>query len=80
MSEYRLASHYFLPDPAALAFDHWPEDEQWQLVARPATLDAFERLPEVSSRAASVLLTKTFLVHSTRYLFITRDLSVHNLL
>ena len=47
LCEYRLAAHYFLPDPAALSFDHWPEEEQWQLVQRPASLEAFEAQSEL---------------------------------
>ena len=47
LCEYRLAAHYFLPDPAAFSFDHWPEEEQWQLVQQPASLEAFEAQPDV---------------------------------
>jgi hypothetical protein len=38
---------YFMIAPENLAFTHFPEEERWQLLARPLTLHEFERKPIV---------------------------------
>lgn len=47
----RFQAHYFLPDPAQLAFSHWPEQPQWRLLDASASAAEF---------AAQVRPTPTF--------------------
>lgn len=36
--------HYFLPDPAAFIFDHYPDDPRWQLLKNPISKQQFAKL------------------------------------
>jgi hypothetical protein len=40
----RFEDHYFCTDPAIFAFDHLPEQPQWQLLPQPLSLDEFGAL------------------------------------
>lgn len=44
---YRLDEYYFLPDPHHFICDHFPDDDQWQLLERPITLEEFENMPHI---------------------------------
>lgn len=44
---YRLDEYFFLPDPNHFICDHFPNDDQWQLLERPITLEEFENMPHV---------------------------------
>lgn len=44
---YRLDEYFFLPDPHHFICDHFPNDQQWQLLERPITLDEFENMPHI---------------------------------
>lgn len=44
---YRLDEYYFLPDPHHFICDHFPFDQQWQLLERPITLKEFENMPYI---------------------------------
>lgn len=37
----RFQPHYFLPDPASLAYSHWPDESRWRLLEQSQTADAF---------------------------------------
>jgi len=41
--------HYFLTPPEELIYDHFPEDQQWQLLNRPLTKEEFEILVYLKS-------------------------------
>jgi hypothetical protein len=45
--ERRFNWDYFLVDPNELILSHYPEEEQWQLLAMPLRRGEFERLPMV---------------------------------
>ncbi|ELT97330.1 hypothetical protein CAPTEDRAFT_77647, partial [Capitella teleta] len=36
--------HFFLTDPEAFIFTHFPSDKKWQLLARPVTRQEFDQL------------------------------------
>ncbi|XP_052710850.1 hillarin-like [Crassostrea angulata] len=44
---YRLDEYYFLPDPHHFNCNHFPDDDQWQLLERPITLEEFENMPHI---------------------------------
>lgn len=44
---YRLDEYYFLPDPHHFICDHFPDDDHWQLLERPITLEEFENMPHI---------------------------------
>jgi len=37
--------YFFLPDPEDLIYTHFPENSQWQLLAKPVTQESFESMP-----------------------------------
>jgi hypothetical protein len=41
--------HYFLTQPSQFIFDHFPEEERWQLLDEPLSKEEFERLVYVES-------------------------------
>lgn len=43
--KYQLNEHFFLPDPHHFICEHFPENDQWQLLDRPVTLEEFENMP-----------------------------------
>lgn len=43
--KYQLDEHFFLPDPHHFICEHFPENDQWQLLDRPVTLEEFENMP-----------------------------------
>ena len=45
----KIDEGYFLTPPSKLILDHWPEDEQWQLLEKPVNRQEFSNFPEVSS-------------------------------
>ena len=49
--EYKkdLKPHYFLTHPEYMIYNHLPEESQWQLLAKPVTMDDYIRLPHVHS-------------------------------
>lgn len=44
---YRLDEHFFLPDPHHFICDHFPDEDQWQLLERPIALEEFENMPHI---------------------------------
>lgn len=45
--KYQLDEHYFLPDPNHFICEHFPDDDRWQLLDRPITLEKFENTPHI---------------------------------
>ncbi|XP_064609540.1 uncharacterized protein LOC135473611 [Liolophura sinensis] len=41
---YAYEEFYFLTDPHHLIYSHFPYDDRWQLLARPLTLDEFQKM------------------------------------
>jgi len=39
----KLCEHYFCTPPAMMIYDHFPEDQTWQLLTPPVTREAFTR-------------------------------------
>lgn len=46
---YHIDEFYFLTDPDEHIYQHFPDDERWQLLERPITLEEFVHLPVVKS-------------------------------
>ncbi|CAI4221763.1 unnamed protein product [Auanema sp. JU1783] len=46
---YEYDDHYFMTDPEEFIYEFFPQENQWQLLPRPITLDEFERIPFVRS-------------------------------
>jgi len=46
---YHVDEFYFLTDPEEHIYQHFPDDERWQLLRRPLMLEDFVRLPLVKS-------------------------------
>ena len=46
---YELDEYYFLPDPHQLILTHFPDNQEWELLERPVTLQDFENLVPVKS-------------------------------
>lgn len=44
---YQLDEYFFLPDPHQLIYTHFPDEQQWQLLDRPITLEEFENMPHM---------------------------------
>lgn len=47
---YRLDEYYFLPDPHHFIYDHFPIDQQWQLLEKPIALEEVENRPSIYPR------------------------------
>ncbi|CAD5115455.1 DgyrCDS4427 [Dimorphilus gyrociliatus] len=47
--KYDLDEYYFMPNPSQLIFTHFPEENCWQLIDNPVTLEQFENLVAVKS-------------------------------
>lgn len=47
---YQLDEHYFLLDPHHFISNHFPDDQQWQLLDKPKTLEEFENMPHIKPR------------------------------
>ena len=47
---YEYDDFYFLMEPQQAIYSHFPEDNKWQLLPRPITLDQFEDLPLAKSQ------------------------------
>ena len=45
--ERQLDPYYFLPRPNEMIYHHLPEDEQWQLLRTPVTLEQFGQMPRL---------------------------------
>ncbi|CAG2242981.1 unnamed protein product [Mytilus edulis] len=45
----RFREFYFLADPEIFVFDHFPDDDKWQLLARTVTYDEAKELPAIRS-------------------------------
>ncbi|XP_052077218.1 uncharacterized protein LOC127715238 isoform X2 [Mytilus californianus] len=45
----RFREFYFLADPEIFVFDHFPDDDKWQLLARTVTYDEAKDLPAIRS-------------------------------
>jgi hypothetical protein len=45
--ERRFDPYHFLVPPAEMIYDHFPEEERWQLLETPLTAEEFVRLPTV---------------------------------
>ncbi|XP_046357962.2 uncharacterized protein LOC124136163 isoform X2 [Haliotis rufescens] len=41
-TEHRINEFYFLPDPDKLIWTHYPDEKQWQLLAKPVSVKEFE--------------------------------------
>ena len=46
---YELDEFFFLSDPQDLIYMHYPDDETWQLMDNPISIEEFEQLPVVKS-------------------------------
>jgi len=46
---YHVDEFYFLTDPEEHIYQHFPDDQRWQLLRRPLTMEDFVRLPLVKS-------------------------------
>ena len=46
---YHVDEFYFLTDPDEHIYQHFPDDQRWQLLRRPITMEDFVRLPLVKS-------------------------------
>ena len=46
---YQYDEHYFLTDPDEFIQEFWAQEEKWQLLERPITLEEFESMPFVRS-------------------------------
>jgi len=46
---YHVDEFYFLTDPEEHIYQHFPDDERWQLLRRPLTMEDFVRLPLAKS-------------------------------
>jgi len=44
---YQYDEHYFLCDPLEFIQEFFPDEEKWQLLEHPLTLEEFEDLPFV---------------------------------
>lgn len=42
-----LASYYFLPRPNEMIYHHLPEEEQWQLLRTPISMEQYVRMPKL---------------------------------
>ena len=49
----QLSDHWFDAKPEIFIFTHFPKDDQWQLLNKPISRDAFLRLPPLSPRLVS---------------------------
>lgn len=43
----RFTEYFFLTPPEQMIFSHFPEEEKWQLLEKPMTLETFEKQPYV---------------------------------
>ena len=46
---YKVDEFYFLTDPAEHIYQHFPDQEQWQLLRKPYSMEEFVALPVVKS-------------------------------
>lgn len=44
---YQLDEYFFLPAPNHFISTHFPDDQQWQLLNKPITLEDFENMPRM---------------------------------
>lgn len=47
---YAYEEFYFLTDPEEFVYSHFPDEEAWQLLARPMTFDEFQKIAYLRSK------------------------------
>ncbi|XP_060796352.1 lim and transglutaminase domain protein ltd-1-like [Neoarius graeffei] len=66
----RYNEFYFLTDPEDFIDSHWPDEEEWQLLDSPITLEEFEKSVPKDTEFYKLGLN---LIHPKQFLLVTED-------
>ncbi|XP_050399570.1 hillarin isoform X2 [Patella vulgata] len=71
---YQLDEYFFLPDPHQLIYTHFPDENKWQLLEIPITLEEFENLPHMKPQFFKYQLE--FVTHRTAVIYSRGEINI----
>lgn len=71
---YQLDEYFFLTNPHQLKFTHFPDEQKWQLLERPISLEEFENQPHMKPQFFKYDLE--FISHTTAVIVTRGELNI----